>query len=367
MIPLMSTWLPNRITTAGSASWSRSSTVWSQVGQQLTGVRVAVAAAVAVPPRQLVDEDRLLEGRPPQLQVGRARDSPNQLTRDGSADSEVDVRRQPALRFDRAEVLHLVSRTATQVLHPAVKESGEEHRLDGGPPVVVPLRKHGRAGTGHVHLWFAWHHPAVGAQRQRHEHGGPIRLPVRSRERLPHRAVLSRYPRKWLDVSPPASRTHSTLLVAGVLRELSVQVRVVVHACCRPVRQRVVLEVPPLRALLHSETTSLLSTCRAHGLPSRPARDRHPPHVTGLPIGHLPHQRPHANGVPRGVVMHELGRDDRLSADPAADLSYRHESTVAHDSDAESAEESGADRLGTCVDVRGSAQEFEYVAVNCGW
>lgn len=114
-----------------------------------------------------------------------------------------------------------------------------------------------------------------------------------------------------------------------------------------------------------------------HGLPSRPARDRHPPHVTGLPIGHPPHQRPHANGVPRGVVMHELGRDDWLSSDSASDLSYRHESTVAHDSDAKSAEESEAECLGTCVDVRGSAQEFERPVIaderavilgqKCGW
>ena len=62
-----------------------------------------------------------------------------------AADGHVQVGRQPSLRFDRAEVLRVITEDAAQVLNEPVHQRGEVQRVPGRPPVVVGARIDGRA------------------------------------------------------------------------------------------------------------------------------------------------------------------------------------------------------------------------------
>lgn len=61
-------------------------------------------------------------------------------TRNGAAHSDVDVRREPSLRLDSAEILHVIAEVSAQVLNEPVEQCGEVQRVSCGALVVVAGR-----------------------------------------------------------------------------------------------------------------------------------------------------------------------------------------------------------------------------------
>src|ERR1017187_6092498 len=141
-------------------------------GQDLAGGRVEVGAGVLVPDRQVpaVILDGLGAG-PPDLVVGRGDDLAQFGAGDGAADRDVDVRGEPALRFDGGEVLEVVAGEPAQVLDEPVEQCREVQRVPGRLLVVVAVRVDRCAVAGDL---------AVGRAGQGHEQGRAERRSVRS-------------------------------------------------------------------------------------------------------------------------------------------------------------------------------------------
>jgi hypothetical protein len=187
--------------------------------------------------------DRGFERGPPQLQVRRLGDGADHPPRDRTADRQVDVRGQPALRLDGAEVLHPVAGTSAQVLHPPVEQLREVQRLHRCSPIVVTARP--RRGAG------ARHDRPVGAEGQGDEHRRAVRRPVRRGERSANTAVFDRRAGQINRVLAATGRPHPARCALGIGAVVVVVVIAVDVAVGLVILEWVLLKVPALGALLH--------------------------------------------------------------------------------------------------------------------
>ncbi len=113
--------------------------------------------------------------------VGGGEHLPQQRPGHRASDGDVDVRGEPPLGFDGAEILHLVAEDAAQVLDEPVEQGGEVQRVPGGPLVVIRLRIDRGAVVADL---------AVAVTGQGEEHGRPVALAVRRGEHPAGGAVL---------------------------------------------------------------------------------------------------------------------------------------------------------------------------------
>ena len=107
--------------------------------QRFARLRVDVHLPVGVPGREDAVVDDPVALRPPHLVVGRGGDLPQFDPGDRPSQREVDVRRQPALRLDRGEVLHVPADEPAQVLHEPVHRPGEVQSISRSTDVVVSV------------------------------------------------------------------------------------------------------------------------------------------------------------------------------------------------------------------------------------
>jgi hypothetical protein len=178
--------------------------------QWQAGVRVAVALSFPVPDREPVDVHVLVEGRPPDLQVGALGDRLDHLPGNRTAQGGVQVRGQAPLWFDAGEVLDLVTGSPAQVLDPPVHELGEVQRIQRRAPVVIPTRVHRDPAAGND--------LAVRRQGEGDEHRGPVLHPRGCGERAPYRAVLNRDPWQVGHVLASPGRPHPPIPLILVVR-----------------------------------------------------------------------------------------------------------------------------------------------------
>ena len=129
-------------------------------------------------------------GGPPHLVIGRGGDCAQFRARDGPPDGGVEVGCAAALRFDRAEVLHLPAHTPAGVLPEPIHDLREVDGVAGGAPVVVAVR----VDRGPVGV-----HPPVAVEGQGEERGGPVAARVGAAEG----AVLDRAAGQVGCVLPP--------------------------------------------------------------------------------------------------------------------------------------------------------------------
>ena len=286
--------------------------------QRVVGVRVAVGAVDKH--RGPVHIQRHVEGGPPQLEVRPRRHGSDDLPFDGTPHRHMHVRCQPALWLDRGEVLHLEPRPAAQVLHPPVDQLGEVHRIQRGPPVVIPGRVHRHPLTRDD--------PAVGGQRQGDEHRRPVRLPVSGGETPAHRPGLHRPHRQIRGVTPAPGRPHHPtrpvtvgvqvlgILVVGV--QVICLVGPVVVAGLEVDLGQLVDAVPALRALVHPQDPGPLRARRTPRLLGRPTGQDHRGRLTGDPVHQPPGQRAHTHAlVLRQPRDHSLVPVQRVQHGPA--------------------------------------------------
>jgi hypothetical protein len=193
----------------------------------------------------------------------------------------MNMRGQPALGFDRGEVLDLEPGAAAQVLHPPVHQLGEVHRVQRGAPVVIPGRVNRHPLTAHD--------PAVGGNGQGDEHRGPVHLPVRSGETLAHRPGLHRAHRQIRGITTTTGRAHhptrtatvDVILVFGVL----VSLEVVADRALEVGVGQLVDAVPPRRTdasaapgpASHTSGTATPESTHRAGPPWTPHRSPGPP------------------------------------------------------------------------------------------
>jgi hypothetical protein len=133
---------------------------------------------------------------------------PHHRSRDRAPDGHVQVRRQPPLRFYRAEVLRVVAEHAAHVLDEPVHQRGEVHRIPRRPPVVIAAGVDGCAVVADL---------AIAVTGQGQEHRGAVGLAVLGGEHLAEGPVLDLVLRKVRGIlaAPGGANTASLGLSPG--------------------------------------------------------------------------------------------------------------------------------------------------------
>ena len=220
------------------------------------------------------------------------------------------------------------------------RPSEPQTRKSADSPGRFRLRVDWGPGPGCPPVGVRGDHRAVGAQRQCHEHRGPIRRPVRGGERAAHSALLDRQPGQIHHITATTRRAHPTphptqrrrrrrrrritiagnrrgavdVLIAHLLRQTAAVGTGVVDGRTVLLVEGVLGQVPALGALLHPDPTRLARTRTAHRLPGRPARHHHPLLYAGDPVHHQPHQRPTAHPVLGRVLAHHTRGQPRTNS-----------------------------------------------------
>ena len=202
--------------------------------QHLSGRRVEVPCRRPRPRpvarRRVADH---VGGWPPDLVVGGADHLSQHRPGHRAADGHVQVRGQPLLGFDGAEVLRVVAEDAPQVLDESVGQGGEVQRVPRGPLVVIAVRVDGGAVVADLAV-------AVAGP------GGALRVPRAGHQRRPR---LGEGPGGAVP-APPSGRATINQAFPGVRIWGG-------WGCCLPRRVSVrgPRSLPPgrsLRSLLHA-------------------------------------------------------------------------------------------------------------------